>query len=138
MNYKNQIYIGAANRESLIDLEKPNHWNQELVVFVHGFMGFKDWGAWNLVQHYFVNRGYAFCKFNLSHNGGTVKNGIDFPDQEAFGHNRYSYEIEDLNCAILWSTQKLNAIKKIHLIGHSRGGAVVLIHGNNNLKICTF
>ena len=98
-------------------------------------MGFKDWGAWHLVQDYFVNQNYAFCKFNLSHNGGTIENGIDFPDEEAFGQNRYSYEIEDLNCALVWANQKINSVQKIHLIGHSRGGAVVLINGNDNPNI---
>ncbi len=116
-------------------MEKPKLWNEELVIFVHGFMGFKDWGAWHLVQDYFVNQGYAFCKFNLSHNGGTIENGLDFPDEEAFGQNRYSYEIEDLNCALSWANQKLNSVQKIHLIGHSRGGGVVLINGKNNPNI---
>ncbi len=135
MKITNDIYIGANQKASLLDLEKPNPWNQELVIFVHGFMGFKDWGAWNLVQDYFVNQGYAFCKFNLSHNGGTIDDGFDFPDEETFGQNRYSYEIEDLNCALDYVKQKLNSIQKIHLIGHSRGGAVVLIHGKNNPNI---
>ena len=63
-------------------------------------MGFKDWGAWHLVQDFFTNKGYAFCKFNLSHNGGTVENGIDFPDagndneisksEECFEHSEQS------------------------------------------------
>ena len=135
MKIKNGIFKGANNRKSLIDLEVPDNWNKELIVFVHGFMGFKDWGAWHLVQDYFVNQNYAFCKFNLSHNGGTIENGIDFPDEEAFGQNRYSYEIEDLNCALVWANQKINSVQKIHLIGHSRGGAVVLINGNDNPNI---
>ncbi len=87
---KNKSYSGSNNRESLIDFEIPENFNNQIIVFVHGFMGFKDWGAWNLVQDFFTKQGFGFCKFNLSHNGGTIENGIDFPDEEAFGLNTYS------------------------------------------------
>jgi uncharacterized protein len=87
----NGSYVGSGNRESLFDLSIPMHFNGQLIIFVHGFMGFKDWGAWHLVQEYFTEKGFAFCKFNLSHNGGTVQNGIDFPDEESFARNTYSF-----------------------------------------------
>ena len=69
MNLRNEIYLGSNQRKSLFDLEIPENWNQEMIIFVHGFMGFKDWGAWDLVQHFFVSKGYGFAKFNLSHMG---------------------------------------------------------------------
>ena len=87
MNLKNSIYYGSDGRASLFDLEIPSSWNNELIIFCHGFMGFKDWGAWNLVQTFFVNQGFGFAKLNLSHNGGTVTEGFDFPDEEAFAKN---------------------------------------------------
>jgi len=67
MKYKNSIYIGAKEKESLIDLEIPKQFNGQIIIFIHGFMGFKDWGAWNLVQQFFTVKGYGFCKFNTSH-----------------------------------------------------------------------
>jgi hypothetical protein len=97
MKLLNSTYTGSAGRQSLIDVEIPENFNGELIVFVHGFMGFKDWGAWNLVQQFFIQENYGFCKFNLTHNGGTIENGMDFPDEEAFGNNRYSYEVNDLS-----------------------------------------
>jgi hypothetical protein len=45
----NGIYKGADGRESLYDLLLPDSWQGDLILFVHGFMGFKDWGAWNVV-----------------------------------------------------------------------------------------
>ena len=58
----NARYVGSENRESLYDLCIPDNSNGQLIIFVHGFMGFKDWGAWHLVQDFFTNKGYAFCK----------------------------------------------------------------------------
>ena len=84
LNLNNKIYVGAAERQSLYDLEIPEIWNGKVVVFVHGYMGFKDWGAWHLMMKHFVNEGFAFVKYNVSHNGGTIENPIDFPDLGAF------------------------------------------------------
>ena len=90
------VYTGSNNRKSLIDLEIPENFNGELLVFVHGFMGFKDWGAWNLMQEYFTKKGFGFCKYNATHNGVTIENRIDFPDEQAFGESTYSKELNDL------------------------------------------
>ena len=127
MKLVNRIYTGSNGRQSLIDLEIPENFNGNLIVFVHGFMGFKDWGAWNLVQQFFTEREFGFCKFNLSHNGGTIENGIDFPDEKAFGENCYSYEVQDIESALHWMIQQVKNIQGIHLIGHSRGGGDVIL-----------
>ena len=55
-----------------------------LIIFCHGYKGFKDWGAWNLMAEAFAKIGFCFIKFNFSHNGGTIEQPIDFPDLEAF------------------------------------------------------
>ncbi|NBP30017.1 MAG: alpha/beta hydrolase, partial [Flavobacteriia bacterium] len=57
----NGIYKGTDGRESLYDLFQPEDWQGDLILFVHGFMGFKDWGAWNLVATYFEQQGFAFA-----------------------------------------------------------------------------
>jgi pimeloyl-ACP methyl ester carboxylesterase len=129
MKLSNNTFTGAAGRQSLIDFEIPEKYNGQVLVFVHGFMGFKDWGAWNLVQQFFTERGFGFCKFNLSHNGGTIENGIDFPDEKAFGENCYSYEVQDIEAALHWMIQQAKNIQGIHLIGHSRGGGDVILAG---------
>ena len=127
VNIINGRYVGSVNRESLFDLSIPIHSNGQLIIFVHGFMGFKDWGAWHLVQDFFTNKGYAFCKFNLSHNGGTVENGIDFPDELSFGKNTYSFEVDDLVSLTKKISSHFEKVPQIHLIGHSRGGATALL-----------
>ena len=37
-----------------------------LVIFCHGYKGFKDWGSWNLVAETFKNEHFFFVKFNFS------------------------------------------------------------------------
>jgi pimeloyl-ACP methyl ester carboxylesterase len=121
-------YTGANGRISLYELTTgPAH--QELVVFVHGFMGFMDWGAWHLVRDFFTNAGFDFCRFNLSHNGGTPTEPIDFPDTEAFGQNTYSKELFDISSVLNHLESWHRTYQKIHLIGHSRGGGMVLLAG---------
>ena len=31
-----------------------------LVIFVHGYKGYKDWGAWNLMAEKFAKNGFYF------------------------------------------------------------------------------
>lgn len=129
MKLTNMVYEGANGRASQVDFEAPDSFEYaDIVVFIHGYKGYKDWGAWNLVQHYFVSNGIGFCKFNMSHNGGTVDDGIDFPDLEAFSLNRYSYEVEDVQHILDWLEKKVDLKnKRVHLIGHSRGGGIALL-----------
>ena len=89
---KNLILTSTDKKPILLDIyytgkkkEKP------VVIFCHGYKGFKDWGAWHLVAEAFAETGFCFVKFNFSHNGGTVENPIDFPDLEAFANNNFSW-----------------------------------------------
>ena len=111
-----------------------------LIIFCHGYKGYKDWGAWNLVAERFAEEGYFFLKFNFSHNGGTPNNSIDFPDLEAFAQNNFSKELDDLEDILnfISSTNdfenELNS-KAISLIAHSRGAGIILIKASESHKI---
>ncbi len=119
-----------------------NHKKKPIVIFCHGYKGFKDWGAWDLVASAFANAGFFFVKFNFSHNGGTVEQPIDFPDLEAFGNNTYIKELDDLETIIDWvasSSFKYQGevdSNQILLIGHSRGGGIVTIKAAEDRRIC--
>lgn len=111
-----------------------------LVIFCHGYKGFKDWGAWNLVADKFAKNNLFFVKFNFSHNGGTAENPIDFPDLDAFGENNYIFELQDLEDVIntILETDKYrNEIDEsnITLIGHSRGGGIAVLKAAENKKV---
>lgn len=111
-----------------------------IVIFCHGYKGFKDWGAWNLMANKFAEAGFYFVKFNFAYNGGTMEQLIDFPDLEAFGHNNYIKELDDLKAVIDWITSNTDIKKEadtsnINLIGHSRGGGIVLIKAEEDSRI---
>ncbi|GGI56168.1 alpha/beta hydrolase family protein [Winogradskyella haliclonae] len=106
--------------------------NQPIVIFCHGYKGFKDWGAWDIMAKSIADAGFCFVKFNFSHNGGTVESPIDFPDLEAFGNNNYTKELDDLGDVIDWTTKSFYSngavnTSKIYLIGHSRGGGIAIL-----------
>lgn len=130
MQLINQVYIGSNNRQSVYDLTIPANYNRQIILFIHGYKGFKDWGAWWLLEKRFVEQGFGFCKFNLSHNGGTVDNPIDFPDLEAFSENCYSYEKNDVLTMIDLLASKFPN-DHIVLVGHSRGGGNALLCGTH-------
>jgi len=111
-----------------------------LVIFCHGYKGFKDWGAWDLAAETFANNNLFFVKFNFSHNGGTLENPIDFPDLAAFGDNTFIKELNDLENIIDWVTANPDFkneidVENIALIGHSRGGGIVALKASENNKI---
>lgn len=138
IEFKNKIYEGSNQRQSLFDCKIPEK-AKGVIVFAHGFKGYKDWGAWHLMEDYFLKQNFGFVKFNMSHNGGTVDEPIDFPDLEAFGRNTYSFEIDDLN----WIINETDRIIRqecemdipIYLIGHSRGGGVAILTAAQNKNI---
>ena len=107
------------------------------IIYVHGFKGFKDWGASNLIADYFANLGFLFLKFNFSHNGVTIENPTDFTDLKAFGMNNYLIELKELGIVIDWlETSELNIqFSKLAVIGHSRGGGIVLLRSAQDKRI---
>lgn len=111
-----------------------------LVIFVHGYKGFKDWGVFGKMNQAFLEAGFALLKFNFSHNGGTLEQPIDFPDLEAFGKNTYSIELDDLQTVINWISdhteyhQEID-IDNISLVGHSRGGGMVTLTAASDARI---
>ncbi|MFZ4931024.1 alpha/beta hydrolase family protein [Chryseobacterium sp. Mn2064] len=107
-----------------------------LVIFVHGYKGYKDWGAWDLMGHKFAEAGFFFVKFNFSHNGTTVDNPHHFADLEAFGNNNYSKELSDLGVVIDHFIQNPHVdSEKVILIGHSRGGGISIIKTSEDERI---
>ena len=107
-----------------------------LIIFVHGYKGYKDWGAWNLMAEKFAEAGFYFVKFNFSHNGTTLEKPIEFADLNAFAENNYSKELSDLKTVINFYSKKTEIDEKnITLIGHSRGGGISIIETFEEEKI---
>lgn len=140
--HENIIVDGKHGKPILLD----TYWQiseeaKPIVVFAHGFKGFKDWGTWWKIGEEIVNAGFVFIKMNFSYNGTTPENPLEFGDLETFGQNNYEIELDDLDCVLDWvSNQKIIPkaeinINKISLIGHSRGGGVAIIKAAEDSRI---
>lgn len=142
MVIKNQIHQRANNKPIIWDAYfKSDGVKKPIVVFCHGYKGFKDWGSWDLVAETFSKHNLFFVKFNFSHNGGTAEQPIDFPDLDAFAENNYSKELEDLddmlNVLLSEQFEYKNEIDSfnITLIGHSRGGGISILKASKDSRI---
>ena len=139
--FKNIVIDGKHDRPILVDLFYQKTGSpKDIVVFCHGYKGYKDWGAWDLVAKSFAEKNLFFLKMNFSHNGGTVAQPIDFPDLEAFGHNNFLKELDDLDTVLSWlhSDNPYQAEynkANISLIGHSRGGGIVVLKAAKDKRI---
>ena len=138
---KNILIQGKHQKPIVTDVfYKQTHQPKKVVVFCHGYKGFKDWGAWNIMAEAFAKVDFFFVKFNFSHNGGSAENPIDFPDLNAFGNNNYTKELDDLESVLDWvlSEEKFKIEIKsndISIIGHSRGGGIVLLKANEDERV---
>ncbi|RZK82493.1 MAG: alpha/beta fold hydrolase [Pedobacter sp.] len=104
------------------------------IIFVHGFKGFKDWGAHNLAANFFAKAGFRYLKFNLSHSGVTDNKPNDVTDMDVFASNTVSKELSDVDTVINYTSSKFPD-SPIYLIGHSRGGGLVIITAANDDRI---
>lgn len=134
---KNILLSNPETKDFLADAFYPETKEKlPLIIFVHGYKGYKDWGAWNLMAERFAEAGFYFVKFNFSHNGTTIENPETFADLEAFGNNNYSKELSDLDCVInFFSENPLVNTDQISLIGHSRGGGICIIKTAEDMRI---
>ncbi|WP_316812090.1 alpha/beta hydrolase [Pedobacter heparinus] len=129
------LWSGASGKTISADCTYDDkNTNQDTIIFIHGFKGFKDWGAHNLVASFFASNGYRYIKFNLSHSGVTVKNTNDVTDMETFAANTISKELTDVDAVIddvtaRWPTASIS------LIGHSRGGGLAIIQAAKDKRI---
>ncbi|MDB5208466.1 MAG: alpha/beta fold hydrolase [Flavisolibacter sp.] len=138
---KNILIDGAGGKPIALDIFYTDGPPKPAVIYAHGFNGFKDWGRFDMIATQFAEAGFCFIKFNFSHNGGTPEAPEDFVDLEAYGKNNYTKELYDLQKVIDWVLMESNPYKavidsnKVLLIGHSRGGGIVLLKGAEEKRI---
>lgn len=124
--------IGAEQKTIIGDITYDDrNTNAPLIIFVHGFKGFKDWGAHNLVARYFASQGFRYLKFNLSHSGVDPQKPTDVTDMKSFAANTISKEMLDVDLVINYAIENLK-VESVFLIGHSRGGGLAILQAANN------
>lgn len=139
---RNVEIAGNHNRPILTDFYYKNDGKPKpIIIFCHGYKGFKDWGAWGEMASLFAKENFFFVKFNFSHNGTTPEFPMEFMDIEAFGENNYIIELDDLQNVInhLYSAEfefhHLVDTREINLIGHSRGGGIAVLKAAEDDRI---
>jgi dienelactone hydrolase len=117
------------------DLYSPisrNGMNFPVIIFLHGFKGFKDWGPFPDMCEEMARAGYGVVAMNFSLNGiGEEK--TEFTEMELFKRETLSQDLDDIGTVInalqrgeiTDSHSNLNT-DKIGLIGHSRGGQTAI------------
>jgi len=127
--------LGADQKPIIGDLTYDDkNTNAPLVIFVHGFKGFKDWGAHHLTARYFAQNGYRYLKFNLSHSGVSPEKPNDVTDMDTFASNTFSKEMLDIDLVINYALENLD-VNGIFIIGHSRGGGLSILQAASNPHI---
>ena len=131
------IVLESLHNEKKISVDVrylENGQPKPIILFVHGFKGFKDWGHFNLIADHFALSKFVYIKLNLSHNGTTPDQPLDFADLEAFSNNNFSIELDDIGVVIDYLFSKDCVVPSsemqrddLFLMGHSRGGGLVLL-----------
>ena len=121
---------------------QPGAGPQPVIIFIHGFKGFKDWGPFNLMAAYWAQQGFVSVKLNLSHNGTTPEQPTDFADLEAFSKNNFSIELDDIGTLIdhLHSPESqvpaaVMNLQQLYLVGHSRGGGLAMLKAAEDPRV---
>lgn len=131
------------NRKFKADVRFKNDGQfKPIIIFNHGFKGYKDWGPFNIIADKFAEAGFVFIKMNFSHNGVSSENANEFTDLEAFAKNNFCIELDDTGALIdyLFSEDceiPSNEIEldRLFLMGHSRGGASAILKASEDLRI---
>lgn len=146
MQKTTQVINGSKGKPISIDISYSESSIQKpMILFCHGFKGFKDWGHFNQLAEEFLKHDVVFVKFNFSYNGTTIEQPTDFADLEAFGDNNFSIELDDLGLVIDYvasiAADYGGNKNELYLIGHSRGGGMAILktfEDKRIKKLCTW
>jgi len=106
------------------DLDVPER-PRALVVVVHGFKGFKDWGFFPWLAQRLTQHHLAVCRFNMSRSG-IGEDPESFTRLDLFEDDTYSTQLDDLRRVVAYAQSQLPKTPTF-LLGHSRGGGIAIL-----------
>jgi uncharacterized protein len=110
-----------------------------LLVFCHGFKGFKNWGFFNALPAAFNASGIALLTFNFSCSGVDPDNPADINTPDTFALQTIGAGLNDLKTVLQWVFE--GPLKdafdtgNISLGGHSMGGGIALLAAASDKRI---
>ncbi|HUR82556.1 MAG TPA: alpha/beta fold hydrolase [Thermoanaerobaculia bacterium] len=96
-----------------------------LVVIVHGFKGFKDWGFFPWTAQRLMQHRLAVCRFNMSRSG-IGDDPETFDRLDLFEYDTYSTQLRDLAVVVRHAQREFPNLPTF-LLGHSRGGGIAIL-----------
>lgn len=120
------------------DVRKPDGVQPtSVIVVVHGFKGFKDWGFFPHTSEQLARAGYAVVSFNMSHNG-VGEDLLSFTELDRFAANTLSLELDEVLYMVdLVHRGELLGFVPDHIgvLGHSRGGGQTVLAAGEDTRI---
>lgn len=113
-----------------------------VVVFCHGFKGFKDWGPFPAWGRRLAESGFVSVLFNFSFNGVAPDQPTAFTELDKFAENTFTRELDDLETVLDAVTEgQLVGVPmdadRVGLMGHSRGGGTAILQAARDRRVRT-
>lgn len=112
------LYVPTGHREKTFPV----------IIFLHGFKGFKDWGAFPDACAELSTAGFGVVAINFSLNG-VGENMTEFDQLDLFARETLSQDLDDVGSVIkALQSGEISAknasldTEKLGILGHSRGG----------------
>lgn len=111
-----------------------------VVVFCHGFKGFKDWGPFPEWGRRLARAGFVSVHANFSYNGVHRDAPTEFTELDKFANNTFTRELDDLQTVLDAIEEKTLPeapvdLERIGLMGHSRGGGTVILQTDRDDRV---
>jgi len=119
---------GADGLPIIGDAHEPADPPRGVVLIIHGFLGYKDYGMFPRIAESFADAGFVAHRFNLSHSGMT--NRIEtFEHPDRFERDTWNKQVFDVDAVIDQIAAGTLAGKDLplFLLGHSRGGVTAIL-----------
>jgi alpha-beta hydrolase superfamily lysophospholipase len=97
------------------------------VIVCHGFKGFARWAFFPYLAQTLAQNGLTAITFDFS-GSGIGSDRENFTEPEAFAHNTFTRELDDLELVEDYARRMKWISGKFGLLGHSRGGGMAILY----------